>query len=81
MGCAAVRYLAETSLSGMVAEVGGEIRLVPLEEIVGGIRGVDPSGDAVATGRDVGICFGDEAEGIFLNRLGSAPQMKAVVPE
>jgi phosphofructokinase-like protein len=69
MGCAAVRYLAETSLSGMVAEVGGDMKLVPLEEIVGGIRGVDPSGDTVATGRDVGICFGDEPPGTFLNRL------------
>ncbi|HKP63784.1 MAG TPA: ATP-dependent 6-phosphofructokinase [Polyangiales bacterium] len=72
MGCAAVRYLAETSSSGMVAEVGGEMKLVPLEEIVGGIRGVELAGDTVATGRDVGICFGDEPGGTFLNRLTAA---------
>jgi len=69
MGCAAVRYLAETERSGMVAEVGGEMRLIPLEEIVGGIRGVDPVGDTVMTGRDVGICFGDEPSGTFLDRV------------
>ena len=79
MGCAAVRYLAETNLSGMVAEVGDEMRLVPLEEIVRGIRGVDTAGDAVATARDVGICFGDEPAGTFLHRLGSAPALKAVI--
>jgi 6-phosphofructokinase len=73
MGCAAVRYLAETDRSGMVAEVGGEMTLVPLELIVGGIRGVDPTGDTVMTGRDVGICFGDELSGTFLNRV-SVPQ-------
>lgn len=59
MGCAAVRYLAETDESGLVAEVAGEIQLIPLENVVGGIRGVDPHGDTVTTGRDLGICFGD----------------------
>ncbi|HKU40054.1 MAG TPA: ATP-dependent 6-phosphofructokinase [Polyangiales bacterium] len=69
LGCAAVRVLAETDQSGMVADVAGEIKLIPLDEIVGGIRCVDPSGDTVATARDVGICFGDEVVGTFLNRL------------
>jgi 6-phosphofructokinase 1 len=71
MGCAAVRFLAQTDKSGMVAEVAGQIQLVPLEEIVGGIRGVDPTGDTVATARDLGICFGDEAPGTFVNRLSA----------
>jgi 6-phosphofructokinase 1 len=69
MGCAAVRYLAETDRSGMVAEVAGEMTLIPLEEVTGGIREVDPLGDTVMTGRDVGICFGDEPPGTFLNRI------------
>jgi 6-phosphofructokinase 1 len=77
MGCAAVRFLAETDRSGMVAEVGGEMRLIPLEEIVGGIRGVDPIGDTVLTGRDVGICFGDEPAGTFLNRVSGTQPLPA----
>jgi phosphofructokinase-like protein len=71
MGCAAVRFLAETERSGMVAEVAGEIKLIPLEQIVGGIRSVDPSGDTVMTGREIGICFGDEPSGTFLNRVST----------
>jgi 6-phosphofructokinase 1 len=65
MGCAAVRFLAETDQSGMLAEIGGQIRLLPLDDVVGGIRNVDLHGDAVCTGRDLGICFGDEAVGTF----------------
>jgi 6-phosphofructokinase 1 len=65
MGCAAVRYLADTDLSGMVAQVAGEIRLVPFEQVVGGSRSVDITCDTVATGRDLGICFGDEPEHWF----------------
>ena len=59
MGCAAVRYLTSCEDSGMVAQVAGETRLVPFSEVVGGIREVDLDGDTVATGRDLGICFGD----------------------
>jgi phosphofructokinase-like protein len=69
MGCAAVRYLSAPGPSGMVAQVAGEIGLVPFEEIVGGIRGVDVAGDTVATARDLGICFGDEVEHTFLGKL------------
>ena len=69
MGCAAVRYVAEWTSSGMVAQVAGEIRLMPFEEVMGGTRGVDRHSDMVETGRDLGICFGDEPIGTFLNRI------------
>jgi phosphofructokinase-like protein len=59
MGCAAVRYLAQSEDSGMVAQIGGEISLIPFEQVVGGTRGVDIDGDTMETGRDLGICFGD----------------------
>jgi 6-phosphofructokinase 1 len=59
MGCAAVRFLTSREGSGMVAQVAGETVLVPFEDVVGGIRGVDVDGDIVETGRDLGICFGD----------------------
>jgi 6-phosphofructokinase 1 len=69
MGCAAVRYVAESTHSGMVAQVGGQIVLVPFEEVVGGTRGVEIHSDTVDTGRDLGICFGDEPVGTFTNRI------------
>jgi 6-phosphofructokinase 1 len=78
MGCAAVRFLAETDRSGMVAQVGGEIRLVSFEDVVGGTRGVDIASDTVATGRDLGICFGDEPVGTFLNRVSAHNAKRAV---
>lgn len=71
MGCAAVRYLADGNLSGMVAQVGDDIRLIPLEQVVGGIRGVELTCAAMNTGRDLGICFGDEDEGVFTGRVSS----------
>jgi phosphofructokinase-like protein len=73
MGSAAVRYLADTDDSGMIAEVGGELTLVPLEQIVGGFRGVEVHNDTMLTARDLGICFGDEPAGTFLNSLGAVP--------
>jgi 6-phosphofructokinase 1 len=51
--------------------VGGEICIVPFDQVIGGIRGVDCDGDTVATGRDLGICFGDEPEDCFLGKLRS----------
>jgi len=71
MGCAAVRYLAEGDQSGMVAQIAGEMRLVPFADVIGGTRGVDVHGDTVATARDVGTCFGDEPVGTFLSRVGA----------
>ena len=69
MGCAAVRFIAEGAPSGMVAQIAAEIRLIPFDEVVGGFRGVDIRSDLVATARDLGICFGDEPTGTFLDRL------------
>jgi 6-phosphofructokinase 1 len=65
MGCAAVRYLANSEKSGMVAQIAGEIQLVPFDQVVGGIRQVSIQDDAVETGRDLGMCFGDEPSGTF----------------
>jgi ATP-dependent phosphofructokinase / diphosphate-dependent phosphofructokinase len=73
MGCAAVRYLAETEHSGMVAQVAEQIRLIPFEEVVGGIRGVELDNDTVLTARELGMCFGDEPADTFLTRISVAP--------
>jgi phosphofructokinase-like protein len=65
LGSAAVRYLAETDKSGLVAQRGGDIELIPLSEVSTGTRFVDLSSDAITTARDIGICFGDEGPGTF----------------
>lgn len=67
MGTAATRFLADTDRSGMVAIRNNEIELVSLEEATGEIRTVPPASPIVRTARDLGLCFGDEAPGTFLN--------------
>lgn len=68
-GSAAVRYLAETDKSGLVAELSGELTLIPLDQVTMGTRTVDVRSDTVETARDIGICFGDEPIGTFLSRV------------
>jgi phosphofructokinase-like protein len=65
LGCSATRFLEETSASGMVAVVGAEIRLVPLEDLVAGPRLVELDSDLIRTARELTLCFGDEAPGTF----------------
>ncbi len=71
LGSAAVRFLAETDKSGLVAMNSDELTLIPLSEVTGGTRCVEVRNDTVETARDVGICFGDEAIGTFLTRLAA----------
>jgi ATP-dependent phosphofructokinase / diphosphate-dependent phosphofructokinase len=65
LGTAATRYLADQTESGMVAIRNNEVVLVSLEEAAGDIRRVPPDSGVLRTGRDLGICFGDEAPGVF----------------
>ncbi len=69
LGSAAVRYLAESNKSGLVAQNAGQIELVPLSVVTGGTRSVDVRCDTVETARDIGICFGDEPVGTFQSRV------------
>jgi 6-phosphofructokinase 1 len=65
LGCAAIRYLRDTSESGLVAMRGGVTQLVPFSDVIGGIRGVSLDDELVVTARALGISFGDEPEGTF----------------
>lgn len=65
LGSAAVRYLADTNDSGLVAQHDGEISLVPFAELSGGARTIDVTSDTVLAAREAGICFGDEPSGTF----------------
>jgi len=73
MGAAAVRYLAETNESGLVAQIGNELELVPFEQVVDGIRSVDLGSDLILTGRELGISFGDESSGVFTRSILPLP--------
>ncbi len=64
-GAAAVRFLVEGCASGMVALRNHCIELVPLAEVAGRTKTVDPACDSVVTAREMGICFGDEPPGRF----------------
>jgi 6-phosphofructokinase 1 len=65
LGTAATRFLAESEESGMVAMRNNETVLVPLEDAAKDIRRVPQDSPVVQTGRDLGICFGDEPNGTF----------------
>lgn len=45
----------------MVAQRDGEMRRVPLAEVAGKLKRVDPASDLVREARALGISFGDEA--------------------
>jgi 6-phosphofructokinase 1 len=65
LGCAATRYLKDTTESGLVAMRGGKTQLVPFSEVTGGTRGVEIDDELVLTARALGLCFGDEPPGTF----------------
>jgi 6-phosphofructokinase 1 len=66
LGCAATRCIEQNDVSGMVALVCGQVKLVPFADLPTGPRLVDPAtSDIVRSGRDLGMSFGDEAPGTF----------------
>jgi 6-phosphofructokinase 1 len=72
-GAAAVRYIAEGAVSGMVALQENHITLASLEVAASGIKNVPLDCDTVVTAREMGIGFGDEPVGHFTARLTRPP--------
>ncbi|MBW7852545.1 MAG: ATP-dependent 6-phosphofructokinase [Rhodospirillales bacterium] len=58
-GVRAVDMVAEGRFDRMVAWRGGELAEVPLDDVVGINRGIDPAGALVATARSLGIYLGE----------------------
>lgn len=73
LGCAATRFLSETENSGLVAMREGKIELVPLSDATQHLRTVPLDSNVLRTGRDLGLCFGDESEGTFLPSVAPGP--------
>jgi 6-phosphofructokinase 1 len=58
----------------MVAWQKGEVVDVPLDDVAGEPRLVDPKGSLVAMARGLGICFGDESD-MISGGLDPAPSL------
>src|SRR5215207_5667932 len=58
-GGAAVRAIADEKWGQMVALQSPHIVTIPIEEVLGEVKRVDPSHDVVQTARATGISFGD----------------------
>ncbi len=54
---------AEADLGVMVALRGGRVEHVPMTDVLGKPRRVDPQGECVTAARDIGTIFGDEVRG------------------
>ena len=66
LGCAATRFVESSTVNGMVALVCGDVKLIPFAELPSGPRLVEPAScDIIRSGRDLGMCFGDEPAGTF----------------
>jgi len=60
LGAAAGRLIADEKYGCMVAFNGSEIVPVPLEEVAGKLKLIDPEASIIKEAKDLGICFGDE---------------------
>lgn len=58
-GTAAVHALVNGEFGKMVAMTNGQVSTVPIEEVAGRNRLVDPEGGTVAAAKDTGVSFGD----------------------
>ena len=74
LGCAATRFLSRPgNESAMMAVRGPAILPVSLSEATAGLRTVPPDSEILQTGRDLGLCFGDEPPGTFLDASIAPP--------
>ena len=60
LGSAAAKAIIDKKYGNMVAIINGETKLVPLEEVAGKLKGVDPKCKMIQEAKFMGISFGDE---------------------
>jgi len=58
-GAAAVRFIAEKKFGTMVSLDPPEVKAIPLEQVIGGIKRIPLESDTIQTAREIGICLGD----------------------
>ncbi len=59
-GVEAAKACMEGAFGVMIAQVAGKMCRVPLEEVAGKLKYVDPESDLVREAKALGISFGDE---------------------
>ena len=59
LGSAAAELILDKNFGNMVGIVNGEIKAVPLEEVAGKLKKVDPDCSAIKEAKNVGISFGE----------------------
>ena len=59
LGSAAAKAIIDKKYGNMVAIINGETKLVPLEEVAGKLKGVDPKCKMIKEAKRIGISFGD----------------------
>nr|WP_027871796.1 ATP-dependent 6-phosphofructokinase [[Eubacterium] cellulosolvens] len=59
LGSEAAKLILEKDFGYMVALVNGKIKKVPLEDVAGKLKGVDPECQEIADAKRMGISFGD----------------------
>ena len=60
LGSAAAKAIIDKKYGNMVALINGETKLVPLEEVAGKLKTVDPNCKMIKEAKFMGISFGDE---------------------
>lgn len=59
LGSAAAQAIIDRDFGCMIAMVHDETKRIPLADVAGKLKGVDPNSSIIADARRVGICFGD----------------------
>ena len=59
LGSVAAELVLNKQYGNMVGIVNGEIVPVPLEEVAGKLKMVDPDSSVIKEAKALGICFGD----------------------
>ena len=59
LGSAAAELIMDRNFGNMIGVVNGEMKPVPLEEVAGKLKRVDPNSDIIKEIKALGICFGD----------------------
>ncbi len=60
LGSAAAKAIIDKKYGNMVALINGETKLVPLEDVAGKLKTVDPNCKMIKEAKFMGISFGDE---------------------
>ena len=59
LGSAAAELILERNFGNMIGVINGEMKPIPLAEVAGKLKRVDPDSEIIKEIKALGICFGD----------------------